>query len=105
VLGNKKSALSEAERATKLRPSNKDAVMGLAYEENLALVEAAVGERNRAIAILERLLKLPYNRTVYGMETLRLLPRSYGSIPYGTPCAATFFSSNFSRRLDRRFDC
>lgn len=44
--------------------------MGPAYEENLALVEAAVGERNRAIAILERLLKLPYNSIRYGNAPL-----------------------------------
>ncbi|MEP7077627.1 MAG: hypothetical protein ABI795_01265 [Chthoniobacterales bacterium] len=70
VLGNKHSALSEAERAMRLRPSAKDAVMGPAYEENLALVEAAVGENNRAIATLERLLKVPYNSMRYGNAPL-----------------------------------
>src|SRR6202035_300255 len=49
VLGEKDAALKEAERAITLLPSEKDAVDGPRYEENLASVEALVGDKDRAI--------------------------------------------------------
>jgi len=60
VLGQKDAAIKEAERATMLRPSGKDAVTGPGAEENLAFVEALVGDKNRAIPRLQRLLEIPY---------------------------------------------
>jgi serine/threonine protein kinase/Flp pilus assembly protein TadD len=60
VLGQKDAAIKEAERAIALRPTVKDAVDGPAYEENLAYVEVLVGDKNRAIPRLQRLLKIPY---------------------------------------------
>ena len=60
VLGQKDAAIREAERATTLRPSGKDAVEGPTYEEHLASVEVMVGEKNRAISRLQRLLEIPY---------------------------------------------
>ena len=60
VLGQKDAAIKEAERAITLLPSGKDAVMGPFYEQNLAYVEVLVGEKNRAIPRLQRLLKIPY---------------------------------------------
>jgi predicted Zn-dependent protease len=60
VLGQKDAAIKEAERAITLLPSGKDAVIGPIYEESLAYVEILVGEKNRAIPRLQRLLKIPY---------------------------------------------
>jgi hypothetical protein len=56
VLGQKDAAIKEAERAITLTPSGKDAVVGPFVEENLASVEVLVGDKNRAIPRLQRLL-------------------------------------------------
>ena len=61
VLGEKDAAIKEAERAITLLPSGKDAVDGPGFEENLASVEAMVGDKNRAIPRLQRLLEIPYS--------------------------------------------
>jgi TolB-like protein/Flp pilus assembly protein TadD len=60
VLGEKNAAIKEAERATTLLPSGKDAVDGPSYEENLASVEAMIGDKDRAIPRLQHLLEIPY---------------------------------------------
>jgi TolB-like protein/regulator of sirC expression with transglutaminase-like and TPR domain len=60
VLGQKDAAITEAERAITLLPSGKDAVVGPKAEENLASVEVIVGDKNRAIPRLQRLLEIPY---------------------------------------------
>jgi TolB-like protein/Tfp pilus assembly protein PilF len=61
VLDEKDAAIKEAERATTLRPSLKDAVEGPTYEEHLAAVEVIVGDKNRAIPRLQHLLAIPYS--------------------------------------------
>jgi hypothetical protein len=43
-----------------LLPTVKDAVDGPRHEENLAYVEVLVGDKNRAIPRLQRLLEIPY---------------------------------------------
>jgi len=65
VLEKKDAALSEAQHAITLLPSNKDRLTGPAFEENLALVEMIIGEKNRAIATLTRLLQTPYSGWLY----------------------------------------
>ena len=60
VLGQKDAAIKEAERAITLLPTVKDAVDGPRNEENLAYVEVLVGDKNRAIPRLQRLLEIPY---------------------------------------------
>jgi tetratricopeptide (TPR) repeat protein len=60
VLGNKDSALKEAERAIMLLPSAKDRMDGPGYEEILALILTMSGENSRAISTLTRLLQTPY---------------------------------------------
>jgi TolB-like protein len=74
VLGQKDAAIREGERATALRPSGKDAVEGPGYEEDLAAVEVIVGEKDRAIQMLQRLLEIPYNDCVTP-ALLRLDPK------------------------------
>jgi TolB-like protein/class 3 adenylate cyclase/Tfp pilus assembly protein PilF len=66
VLGNKDAALKEAERATALVPSAKNALWGPSYEESLALLELFLGEKSRAIPTLARLLQTPYHEWNYG---------------------------------------
>jgi hypothetical protein len=60
VLGQKDAAIKEAERAITLLPRGKDAVDGPRHEQNLAYVEVLVGDKNRAIPRLQRLLEIPY---------------------------------------------
>jgi len=59
ALGEKDSALKEAERAIMLVPSTKNAVDGPAMEENLALIHTMFDENRRAILVLTRLLQTP----------------------------------------------
>jgi TolB-like protein/Tfp pilus assembly protein PilF len=65
VVGNRESALKEAERAVMLLPSAKDRVTGPSYEENLALIQTIFGENSRAISTLAQLLQTPYVSWVY----------------------------------------
>jgi TolB-like protein/predicted Zn-dependent protease len=66
MMGEKDSALKAAEQATLLLPSAKDRMWGPGMEENLALVEATLGENSRAIETLTQLLQTPYNSHLYG---------------------------------------
>jgi serine/threonine-protein kinase len=75
VLGNKESALKEAERAVTLLPRAKDQMTGPALEENLALIQTIFGENSRAISTLTRLLQTPYSGLLYGMPVTRALLR------------------------------
>ncbi|HEY2169228.1 MAG TPA: tetratricopeptide repeat protein, partial [Candidatus Angelobacter sp.] len=66
VMGEKDSALKLAERAITLLPRAKDLVDGPGREENLAFIQAIVGENRRAILTLSQLLEAPYNSWLYG---------------------------------------
>jgi serine/threonine-protein kinase len=66
MLGEKDSAIKAAEQAIMLLPSAEDRQWGPGLEENLALIEAAVGENSRAIKTLTQLLHMPYNSYIYG---------------------------------------
>jgi TolB-like protein/class 3 adenylate cyclase/Tfp pilus assembly protein PilF len=59
-LGDKAAALALSERAIAANPADKDAVYGPAPIEILARVAAQTGEPDRAIAVLEKLLSIPY---------------------------------------------
>jgi hypothetical protein len=65
ILGEKASAIDEAQRAVALLPSSKDRVSGPGFEENLALVDMMIGENSRAISILTQLLQTPYGGWLY----------------------------------------
>jgi serine/threonine-protein kinase len=58
-LGNKTAALAFAERAIGANPIEKDAVSGPSSIETLARVAAQLGEPDRAIGALQKLLALP----------------------------------------------
>ena len=59
-LGDKPAALALSERAIAVIPIEKDALVGPASMEVLARVEAQIGEPARAIAVLEKVLSMPY---------------------------------------------
>jgi serine/threonine-protein kinase len=63
-LGEKDSALAEAQRASELLPESKDAFSGPDIAEGVAQVHAIVGENDRAIEILDGLLSRPSSITV-----------------------------------------
>jgi hypothetical protein len=66
LMAEKDLALKLAERAIVLLPRAKDSVSGPSFEENLAVIQTMVGENNRAITALTRLLKTPYCSDIYG---------------------------------------
>jgi hypothetical protein len=59
-LGDKAVALTLAEHAMAAIPVEKDAVYGPAPIEILARVAAQIGEPDRAMAALQKLLSIPY---------------------------------------------
>jgi serine/threonine-protein kinase len=59
-LGDKAAAFALAQRAIALVPVEKDAVFGPGAIEVLARVAAQMGEPDRAIAALQKLLSIPY---------------------------------------------
>jgi serine/threonine-protein kinase len=60
-LGDKANALALSERAIAANPIGKDAVNGPFVIEILARVAARIGDSDRAIATLQKLLSTPYN--------------------------------------------
>src|SRR5439155_23183530 len=60
-LGQKSAALPLLERAARAITIEKDAVDGPIPIEFLARVAARMGDRDRAIAALQKLLAIPYN--------------------------------------------
>jgi serine/threonine protein kinase/Flp pilus assembly protein TadD len=77
ALGEKDSALKEAERAFMLLPRVQDAIGGPGFEENQAIIQAIFGESNRAISTLTQLLQTPYGggSTIYGRPVTPALLR------------------------------
>jgi tetratricopeptide (TPR) repeat protein len=71
-LGDKAAALRLSEQAVATVPMEKDAVRGPAPIEILARVAAQIGEADRAIAALQKLLSIPYNGVL--AENLPLTP-------------------------------
>jgi len=63
-LGDKAAALALSERAIAANPIEKDAIVGPIPLEILARVAARMGEPDRAIAALQKLLSIPYAGTL-----------------------------------------
>jgi TolB-like protein/Tfp pilus assembly protein PilF len=59
-LGDKAAALALSERAIAVNPIEKDAIVGPIPIEILARVAARMGEPDRAVAALQKLLSIPY---------------------------------------------
>jgi tetratricopeptide (TPR) repeat protein len=69
-LGDKAAALALAERAVAANPIEKDALTGATPIEILARVAARLGEPDRAIAALQKLVSIPYQGPLgYGRAT------------------------------------
>jgi serine/threonine-protein kinase len=81
-LGDKAAALAFSERAIAANPVEKDAMTGPIPIEILARVAARMGEPDRAIAALQKLLSTPYS----------------GSVGFGVPLTPALL------RLDPMFD-
>jgi tetratricopeptide (TPR) repeat protein len=81
-LGDKAAAFALAERATIMVPIEKDAVSGPGPIEILARVAARMGEPDRAIAALQKLLSIPY----------------FGAVSYSVPLTPALL------QLDPMFD-
>ncbi|PYL62294.1 MAG: hypothetical protein DMF24_04590 [Verrucomicrobia bacterium] len=67
-LGEKDSALAEAQRAAELLPESKDAFGGPEITVGVAEVHAVLGDNDRAIEILDGLLRRPSAVTVPGLK-------------------------------------
>jgi tetratricopeptide (TPR) repeat protein len=65
-LGDKAAALALAEQAMATNPIEKDAMDGPQPIEILARVTARMGEPDRAIAALQKLLSIPYDGALAG---------------------------------------
>jgi len=74
-LGDKAAALALSERAIAVIPVEKDAVNGPFPIEILARVAEQVGEPDRAIAALQKLLSIPYNGALTGVPLTPALLR------------------------------
>jgi TolB-like protein/class 3 adenylate cyclase/Tfp pilus assembly protein PilF len=61
ALGDKKEALTLAERAIAVNPIEKDAMSGPSGIEILARVAAQLGELDRAVAALQKVVAIPYS--------------------------------------------
>jgi len=72
-LGDKAAALALSERAMAAAVIDQDAMDGPAAIEILARVAARMGEPDRAIAALEKLLSIPYSGVITGPLTSALL--------------------------------
>jgi TolB-like protein/Tfp pilus assembly protein PilF len=70
-LDERDAAVAEAQHASELRPENKDAFGGPEVMESVAQVYAILGEKDRAIEVLDGLLSRPSGMTV---ETLKINP-------------------------------
>ena len=81
-LGDKAAALALSERAIAVNPIEKDAIVGPIPIEILARVAARMGETDRSIAALQKVLPIPYS----------------GSFSFGVPLTPALL------RLDPMFD-
>jgi tetratricopeptide (TPR) repeat protein len=59
-LGRKEAAIHEVDRAMALRPISKDAFLGPYIQHQAVRVYILVGEKEKALDLLEPLLRIPY---------------------------------------------
>ena len=58
-MGRKEDAIRESRRAVELCPEGTDALNGVRFASELALVYALTGEIDQAVTLIERLLQTP----------------------------------------------
>src|SRR6266496_925942 len=75
AMGNKDSALREAQRAIMLGTRAKDPVYRPSVDKNLAIIQTMFGENSRAISTLKQLLQTPYMSWFYGTPVTPALLR------------------------------
>jgi tetratricopeptide (TPR) repeat protein len=59
LLGDKEQAIAQGQKAVELKPESKDALDGTVLNAVLALIYARVGEKERALSLLEHLFAVP----------------------------------------------
>ena len=84
LLGQKEAALRDARQAVELLPEGVDAALGTVFTANLAAVYAWIGDKDRAIAEITRLLRIPTHSgglagmsSVVNIHTLRVSPHFF----------------------------
>ena len=81
LLGQKEAALRDARKAVELLPESVDALMGPVFTANLAAVYAWTGDKDRAIAEITRLLRVPCGDgdwiSVINIHALRVSPQYF----------------------------
>jgi len=65
ILGKRDEALRSAQRSAELMPESRDAIVGPGNSNTCALALAWIGEKDRALAELERLLHVPWGMNIY----------------------------------------
>lgn len=70
-LGRKPEALAEAQRASELLPDSKDAYYGVDISNVCAVIFARLGDADRALPLIERLLRTPHG---VPLQELRFSP-------------------------------
>jgi len=73
-LGDKASAFMHIQRAIAALPVSKDALLGPGYEDTLARIEAHFGDKEKAIAAVQHLLRISYGSPVLTPALLRIDP-------------------------------
>ena len=68
LVGDKAEALRCAQTAKDMIPESKDALAGTGLSLNYAQILAWVGEKDRALAELARLLRTPFGENIYGAK-------------------------------------
>ena len=63
-LGEREKAITEGNLARTMMPVSRDAILGVSSMEYLALVYTQLGEQDKAIDILEQMLKMPFGWTM-----------------------------------------
>jgi len=82
LLGQNEAALRDARKAVELLPESVDAFLGPSFTANLAAVYAWIGDKDRAIAEITRLLRIPTHSagdlvSVINIHALRFSPQFF----------------------------
>jgi len=68
LLGNKDEVLRCAQRSAELMPESRDAIIGVQNSCGCAYAFAWIGEKDRALAEIERLLHVPWGFNIYNLR-------------------------------------